>query len=140
MAWNPSVGKESPRRPPLSQGVELRVIFIAFEYEIGERNGARREMGISWGETSDNQRRGEYAGHCEPGQDPPPTSVGGHLCEFTGRERGDSARGATRNVAPLARGIGRFSQERGSAVPSKVKRTRVTFLCSNFSLQRNEWR
>lgn len=69
-----------------------------------------------------------------------PTSVGGHLCEFTGRERGDSARGATRNVAPLARGIGRFSQERGSAVPSKVKRTRVTFLCSNFSLQRNEWR
>lgn len=72
MAWNPSVGKESPRRPPLSQGVELRVIFIAFEYEIGERNGARREMGISWGETSDNQRRSEYAGHCEPGQDPPP--------------------------------------------------------------------
>lgn len=41
----------------------------------------------------------------------PPTSVGGHLCEFTGHERGDSA---TRNFAPLAWGIGRFSQERGS--------------------------
>lgn len=48
------------------------------------------------GETSDNQRRGVYAGHCgaRSGHEEHP-SIGqwGHLCEFTGRdERGVNAK------------------------------------------------
>lgn len=65
------------------------------------------------GETSDNQRRGVYAGHCgaRSGHEEHP-SIGqwGHLCEFTGRWR----TGCKREISHPSHGVERpFSWRKG---------------------------